>query len=186
MRCRDLEVAPLNVRRAQPVVASRQERPRSNSLHALVWSYTTHPRIFEGGQKPRENGAWPRDIVVCHDNNGRFDLGNCLADLNSLVCNRRLENSNVRSLESLSELDKLVVFVGSRDQAQFVRVAREDALYRISQIREIVMDRRDDYRHIFGCIIRIGRNLDRFVAPMAPKVNYGAEIPVDPNERLSA
>jgi hypothetical protein len=48
------------------------------------------------------------------------------------------------------------------------------------------MDRRDDYRHIFGCIFRIGRNLDRFVAPMAPKVNYGADIPVDPDERLSA
>lgn len=44
------------------------------------------------------------------------------------------------------------------------------------------MNRRDDYRHIFACVVGIRRNWDRFVEPMAPEVNDCTDVSMEPKE----
>jgi len=97
--CRgNLEVAPLDIRRTQPIVQNRRQGARSNSLDPLIWTNTTNFCLLERCQQPGENCAWPRDIVVCHDDDRRFDLGNGLTYLNPLVRNGDVEDADVRSL----------------------------------------------------------------------------------------
>lgn len=126
--CRDLEVSSLNVCSPQPVVNSGHNRTRSDSLDSLTRANASDFRIFEWSQQPGQNCARPRDIVVCHDYDGRLDLRDGFADLDPLVCNWDLKNSNIGGLESLCKFDKLGVFAGRGDQEQFEGVARENAL----------------------------------------------------------
>jgi len=61
-----------------------------------------------------------------------------------------------------------------------VGLAREDALQRIPQLLEVVVDRGDDDRHILTCIVGLGRNWNGFVDPMAPKVDDCTSVSVEP------
>lgn len=96
---RDFEVASLNVGSPEPIETKCIKRSRANSLDSLVGSNSANLRIFERSEQPGQNCAWPRDIVVCHDDDGSLDLGDRLADLNSLICNRHVECADIRRLQ---------------------------------------------------------------------------------------
>ena len=112
MCCRDLKVASLNVSCTEPVVQDIADWAISDSLNSLTRANASHLSIFKGGKEPGQNGSWPRDIVVCHDDDGGFHLWDGLADLDSLVCNGDLESSDVRGFQSLDKADELGVLVG--------------------------------------------------------------------------
>jgi hypothetical protein len=79
-----------------------------------------------------------------------------------------------------------LVFVGSRDQEKLIRAARENALDGLPQLLEVIVNCRDDNGDILGRIRRLRRDRDGFVAPMAEKVDDGAEVTVEPANSMSA
>lgn len=87
MCSRDLKVAPLDVCCTKPVVQNIAKWAVSNSLDALTWSNTSYTAVLKRSKKPGKDCSWPRDIVVCHNDDGSFDLWDCFADLNPLICN---------------------------------------------------------------------------------------------------
>jgi hypothetical protein len=79
-----------------------------------------------------------------------------------------------------------LVFVGSGDQEKLIWTARENALDGLPQLFEVIVNRRDDNRDILGRIRRLRRDREGFVAPMAEKVDDGAEVAVEPANSMSA
>lgn len=128
MCCRDLKVASLNIGCAEPVVQHIANWTVSDSLDPLTRTNSSHSTIFEGREKPGQDGSWPRDIVVCHDDDRSFDLGDSLTDLNALVGNGNLESSDVGCFERLDKADELGVLVGCGNQQEFVGLACQNTL----------------------------------------------------------
>jgi hypothetical protein len=56
----------------------------------------------------------------------------------------------------------------------------------LPQLFEVIVNRRDDNRDILGRIIWLRRDWEGFVAPMAEKVDDGAEVTVEPANSMSA
>lgn len=56
----------------------------------------------------------------------------------------------------------------------------------LPQLLEVVVNRRDDNSDILGRIRWLRRDCEGFVAPMAEKVDDGAEVTVEPANSLSA
>jgi hypothetical protein len=79
-----------------------------------------------------------------------------------------------------------LVLIGSGDQQKLVWTARENALDGLPQLFEVIVNRRDDNRDILGRIRWLRRDWERFVAPMAEKVDDGAEVTVEPANSMSA
>ena len=98
MSGRDFKVASLDICSSEPIITKLHDCASLQSLHSLTGADATHLRIFKRGQKPGENSAGPRDIVVGHDNDRSFHLWNRLADLDTLVCNQDMEGSDICSL----------------------------------------------------------------------------------------
>lgn len=182
MSGRDFKVASLNVSRSEPIITKLDDCAGLKSFHSLTRADTTHLRIFKRCQKPGQDGAGPRDIIVCHDNDGSLHLWNRLADLDPLVCDRDMEDSDICRLQRLDKGNELLVFVGSRDQEELIRAARENALDGLPQLVEVIVNCRDDNRDVLGRIRRLRRDREGFVAPMTEKVDDGAEVAVEPEK----
>jgi hypothetical protein len=115
--CRgDLKVTPLDIRGTKPIEHNVRDRAGSDSLDSLTGANTTNFRSFERSQQPWENSPRPRDIVVRHDYDTCLDLGDSLTDLDTLVRNRYMEESNIRRFESLDKIYELLVLVRRGDQ----------------------------------------------------------------------
>lgn len=147
---RDLEVASLDVGRAQPIVDPCRNRPGPDSLDALTGTNTPYSRILERGQEPGQDRAWPRDIVVRHDGDGGLDAGDGLADLDALIRDGGVEDADVGRLERLDKREELLIFVRGRDEEELIGVTGEDALQSLPQLLEVIVDGGDDDRHILG------------------------------------
>lgn len=128
MSCGDLEVSSLNVGCPQPIVDTIHDGTRSNSLDSLTRAHATNSSILKGGQKPRENCSRPRDIIICHHNQGSLDLWDSLAYLNTLVRNWNMEYTNVRCLQGFGKGKESLIFVGRRHEEKFLGVTCEDTL----------------------------------------------------------
>ena len=146
----DLEVSSLNICSSQPIEQKFGNGTRSDSLDSLTGAYTTNLCVFKGSKEPGYDCPRPRDIVVCHDNDVSLDLGNSLTNLNTLVRNWDVENTNIRCFQRLHKCEKPLIFVRSCDQEKFVGMAREYTLKRLLQFLKVIMDRRDDDGDIFG------------------------------------
>jgi hypothetical protein len=125
---RDFEIPSLNVCPTQPIEASGQKRSRSYPLDTLAGANATNLEVLERCQKPGKDCFGPRDIVVCHDDERRLDLGNSFTDLNPLIRNGNLENSDVRDFQGLHKASKFLIFVHSCDQQKLVGLACQNAL----------------------------------------------------------
>lgn len=182
---RDLKVTSLNVRSAQPIVHDVGDWARSYSLDSLTWANASNFAILKGGEEPGENGSWPRDIVVGHDDDGCFHLWDRLANLDPLVCNGHLEYLDIRGFKSLDEGNELGVLVRGRHKQELERITCQNALDGFSQLFKIVVNRGNDDRDILLSVRRLGRNWDRFVTPMAVGVDNEADVTVQPADFLS-
>lgn len=113
MSGRDLEVPSLDICCSEPIEHKFGDVAACQPLNSLTRSHATHLCVFKWGQEPGKDGVWPRDIVVGHDDNGCLDFGDGLANLHPLVCNRYMEDPDVRNFERLGEFRKLLVFIRS-------------------------------------------------------------------------
>lgn len=102
MSCRDLKVAALDVSRAQPI--PELGRPISIPLasNSLASAHASNLWVLKWCEDPWHQCRWPSDIIIGHDCNWRFNLGERLADLNSLIGNCRSENSDLGIVECRS------------------------------------------------------------------------------------
>lgn len=95
VRGRDLKVATLNVRGAQPVPHARREGGiLTQTAHALVGAHAADGGVFKGSEDPGHQGVRPGHVVVGHDGDGRAHLGERLADLETLVGNGRAQDAD--------------------------------------------------------------------------------------------
>lgn len=95
VRGRDLEVAALNVGCSEPIPGSSGPRSLELALDSLAGSNTTNLVVFEGGQDPGNESGWPRHIVIRHDGDSGRYLRESFTDLNALVGNGGIQNTNV-------------------------------------------------------------------------------------------
>lgn len=107
-------------------------------------------------------------------------MGNSLADLNSLVRDWHMKCADIRSLQRLHKPGQFLVFIRCCDQQKLIRLAGQDALYGLPELLEIIVDRGNDDCYIFRSIRRVFGNRDRFVAPMAYKVDNGSDVAMKP------
>jgi hypothetical protein len=147
---RDLEVPPLDVGRAQPVVDAGRHGSRPDALDPLTGTNPPDPRILERGQEPGQDRARPRDIVVGHDGDGGLDPGDGLAHLDALIRDGGVEDADVGRLERLDKREELLILVRGGDEEELIGVTGEDALQSLPQLLEMIVDGGDDDRHILG------------------------------------
>ena len=115
MGCRDLEVSSLDICRTEPIVYIFTELSRSDSLDALTGTHAADFSVLEGSQEPGKDCVWPRDIIIRHDNESSLDLGNGLANLDALIRNWNMEDTDIGSFQRLSEIEESLIFVRGRD-----------------------------------------------------------------------
>lgn len=94
VRGRDLKVATLNIRRAEPVPQATRQRRVPFATNTLVCADTPHLGILKWSKNPWHESRGPGHIVVRHDGNGSLDMGQGLADLKALVGNGSIEDAN--------------------------------------------------------------------------------------------
>lgn len=69
VRCRDLEIAPLDVGRPQPVKDARHDVSVSDAFHPLACPDPAHPVVLERCEEPGHQGRRPFHVVIGHDSN---------------------------------------------------------------------------------------------------------------------
>ncbi len=115
--CRgDLKVTPLDIRRTKPIEHNIRDRAGPDSLDSLTGPDTPNFRTLERSQQPWENGSRPRDIVVRHDCDTGLHVGDSLTNLDTLVRDRYVEYSDIRSFKGLDKSYEFLVLVGRGDQ----------------------------------------------------------------------
>ena len=91
-----------------------------------------------------------------------------------------MEYFDVRDLQRFGECQQSLVFVGSCDQEQLVRMASEDALDRVSEFIKIMVDSGNDHCDVLGCKGGFGWYRNRLVRPMANSVSDETYVAVEP------
>lgn len=92
---RDLKVASLNVRCAEPVPALLDPGAVAFSADTLAGADSANLLVLKGGQNPGHQSRGPGNIVIGHDDNAGVDLGQSLAYLQALVGDAAAQDSNV-------------------------------------------------------------------------------------------
>lgn len=180
VRGRDLKVAALNVCGAEPVPDAHRPRGRPLTLDSLTGTNAAHLGVLEGGQDPGHQRRRPRDIVVGHDGNGSLNAGQSLADLEALVGNGRVHDTDLGVVERPGQLVESLALVVGCDKNQLGRLAGKDALQRRAELLKHIMNGRNNDRDVVVCKCWLARDRLRLVGPMADTVDKQPDVAMQP------
>lgn len=182
---RDLEVSALDVGSAQPVPQTVSQGLIPVAADSLAGADTPNLGIFKGSENPWHEGGRPSDIVVSHDGDSCSNLGECLADLKSLVGNGGIKDSDGGVVEGLDELIERLAFVMRGDEDQFSGLTRKNTLQRRSKFLKHIMNRRNDNGDVLVGELGLVCNGLGLVSPVADTVNKETEIAMNPIDQLA-
>lgn len=180
---RNLKVAALNVCRSEPVPDANRPRGRPLALHSLACADAADLGIFKGGENPGHQRRGPGHIVVSHDGDGSRHSRQSLADLESLVGNVCVHDTDPGVVEGPGQLVKSLALVVRRDQNKLVWLTGQDALKRRSKLLKRIMNSRNNDRDVVVGKGWLARDRLRFVGPMADAVNKQPDISMEPSMR---
>jgi hypothetical protein len=180
MRSRDLKVSSLNVRSTQPIEDVLHRSSSLKAFDSLTGANTTNFGILERCEKPWKDSSRPRDIIVCHDDHRCFYMWDGFAYLYTFIGNWYRINANIRGLEGFDKSSEPLILVICGDKQEFVGTTCENALQRLPQFLEIVVNRGNNDSNIIGNIGGLGRDWDRLIEPMADGVAYETQVSVNP------
>lgn len=180
MSCRDLEVAALNVSRTQPIPYLR--RPVSIPLASNSLTSPDPPDfwVLERREDPWHQSRWPGDIIICHNCDGRLNLGKRLAHLDALIGDRCSKNPNLGVLERLGQALEGGSPVVSSDQNELRGLAGQDAHQRWSEFLNSIVNGRDDDCNVLVGESWLGWDGFRLVSPVADAVDQQSEVAMNP------